>query len=155
MSNGIAHFPLDIPGKQSVSSHQRRAGSAPVEGSSPLPRQRRSASAGLRWCGVMARRDQVRTDMIKNQWGVSAHSRWATKRRSKPVPHCEWDWPPERRFLHSSPLIDADPPCGSGGSGPMDRRIADVVLKVIVGAIKVAVVVVILFVWLVYLLLRI
>jgi hypothetical protein len=100
----------------------------------------------------MVRRDQGRTDMIKNKWGVSAHSRLGTNRRSKPMPHCEWDWPPERRFLHSKPLIDADPLCGSD---PMDRRIADVVVKVIVGVIKVAVVVVILFVWLVYMLLRI
>ena len=53
MSKRIAHFLLDILGKQSVS--------AVNGGSRPLPRQRRLASAGLRWCSAMVRCDHERS----------------------------------------------------------------------------------------------
>jgi hypothetical protein len=71
------------------------------------------------------------------------------------MPRCEWDWPPERRYLDSSPLIDADRPCGFGVPLSTDRRIAHMVVKVIVGALKMTVVVALLLVWLIYTLVRI
>ena len=58
MSKRIAHFPLDNVGKRSVSGGQWRADTYRLQ--APLPRQRRSACAGLRWCGAMVRRDPER-----------------------------------------------------------------------------------------------
>ena len=61
MSERIAHFLLDILGKQSVSAVMEAdtlVGSKP--GLRVLPRQRRSASAGLRWCSAMVRCDHER-----------------------------------------------------------------------------------------------
>ena len=50
----------------------------------PLPRQRRSASAGLWWCGAMVRRDPLRgTDMASSKGRASAKPRSGTKSRSK------------------------------------------------------------------------
>jgi hypothetical protein len=54
-------------------------------GSSPLPRQRRCASAGLRWWRAMVRRDPERShDMAKRKARTSAKPRSATKTRSVP-----------------------------------------------------------------------
>ena len=62
MSKRIAHFLLDILGKQSVSAVHggRHFGRLQAKASRPLPRQRQLASAGLRWCSAMVRCDHER-----------------------------------------------------------------------------------------------
>ena len=54
-----------------------------VQTQGPLPRQRRSASAGLRWCGAMVRRDQRGADMTRSKGRASAKPRSGAKSRSK------------------------------------------------------------------------
>jgi Protein of unknown function (DUF3489) len=90
MSNRIAHFPLDILGERSVSVLDKR----PDPGrASSSPRQRRSASAGLRRCSAMVRRDHERSrEMAKGKRLLTAKPRSGAKSRSrvkraKPVVH--------------------------------------------------------------------
>jgi hypothetical protein len=55
-----------------------------VKARSPLPRQRRCASAGLRWCGALVRCDPERShDMAKRKAQRSAKPRSGAKTRSK------------------------------------------------------------------------
>ena len=79
MSNRIAHFSLDILGERSVSVLDKR----PDPGrASSSPRQRQSASAGLRRCSAMVRRDHERSrEMAKGK--RTAKPRSGTKSRSK------------------------------------------------------------------------
>ena len=67
---------------------------------------------------------------------------------------CEWDWPPERVYLPSGPMIDIDPPHETGAVRPTKRRLVDVLIEGTVAALKLTVVLVILFAWLIFVLMR-
>jgi hypothetical protein len=62
-----------------------------------------------------------------------------TRSREKINAGCEWDWPPERRHLRAGPIIDADRPRGSGSRYTAEHRIADIVFRCVVLALKIAI----------------
>jgi hypothetical protein len=82
-----------------------------------------------------------------------------TRSQEKITPGCEWDWPPERRHLRASLIIDVDPPRRSGShQHARERRIGDAVLRGIVLAVKIVVAIpltmmFIFCVWLIYVIL--
>jgi hypothetical protein len=157
-SKKIAHFSLDFVCKRSVSGGQRSPTLIPTpitnkaRGPLPLP-----APLGLRGVAVVQRGCVLRPrglTMTEGKSWAGAKRRSATKRRATALAPCEWDWPPERRYLPPGPTIDIDPPCETGALRRARRPIAEVLIKAMVEALKIAVAVVIFFACLIYVLVR-
>lgn len=78
--------------------------------------------------------------MTNGRVRTNVRPRWRARGRVTITRRCEWDWPPERRYLRASPtIIDVDLAGKSCAYHTTNRRIADVVLKGVVLAVKIAV----------------
>jgi hypothetical protein len=81
--------------------------------------------------------------MIKGNYRAMAKPRTGARRRAKTRSRCEWDWPPERRYLCADPILDAGLSRNDDGPPPTQCRNSNLFVQFGVLALKVAVAIVV------------